>query len=166
MAVQPVKVLFVCLGNICRSPTAHAFFRHLITTTGLPVEVESAGTIGYHKNNPPDPRTQHIGELRGIDFSGITSQPVVASDFEDYDYILAMDHQNYKDLMFDAPEQHQHKIKLFLSYLNQQDTHSPQEVPDPYYGDESHFIKVVDLVEAGSKALFDHINVTHFNSEY
>lgn len=154
MSNSTPSVLFVCLGNICRSPTAHAVFRHLAKQEGVPVRVESAGTIGYHQGNPPDPRAQEAGEARGYDFSGLSAQQVQDSDFQEFDFIFAMDKSNLKDLQARCPTQYMHKISLFLSLLGPQDE---TEVPDPYYGGSSGFEHVLDLVEKASKRLLSQL---------
>jgi len=148
-----VSVLFVCLGNICRSPTAEAVFRSQAEASGLMVEIDSAGTIGYHQGTPPDPRSRHAGEARGYSFSGQTSRPVTAEDFEHFDYILAMDKSNLADLLKICPKSYQHKVKLFLDFADGE----TQEVPDPYYSDGNGFELVLDLVEQATYGLIRQI---------
>jgi protein-tyrosine phosphatase len=149
------KVLFICLGNICRSPTAHAVFRHKAKQSGLNVEIESAGTSAYHVGSKPDSRSIKAGAKRSYEFSGIASRQVIKEDFEYYDHILAMDTSNLKDLLAICPDEFKHKVALFLD-------HSPefaeqQEVPDPYYGGSAGFEFVLDLVEDASDGLVQHI---------
>ncbi len=142
-------VLFVCLGNICRSPTAEAVFRHKVKQCGLNVEVDSAGTHGYHIGSPPDKRSQAVAKVRGYDFTGLTCRRVEQDDFERFDYILAMDHSNLSNLKDMSDVKWHGKIKLFLDYAD--DPHS--EVPDPYYGGKRGFELVLDLIEKASDGL-------------
>ncbi|AWB67604.1 protein-tyrosine-phosphatase [Saccharobesus litoralis] len=143
--------LFVCLGNICRSPTAHAIFRQKIKDLKLPIQIDSAGTAGYHEGATPDKRSRKHGEARGYDFSQIYSRPVNDDDFEQYDLILAMDINNYNDLLAECPLHYQHKIKLFLEFA--ENFQSTKEVPDPYYGGSEGFEHVLDLVEDACEGL-------------
>ncbi len=155
-----VKVLFVCLGNICRSPTAHGVFQKLVTDLGLAhkIEIDSAGTHAYHIGKPPDSRSQKVALGRGFDLSGLRARQVKPSDFELFDYVLAMDGSNLENLMEVCPEEQCHKLKLFLEFAPEQ----PElEVPDPYYGGASGFEHVLDLVEAASRGLIEDIRQTH-----
>lgn len=151
---QPVSMLMVCMGNICRSPTAEAVMRHKAKLHGVKVKLDSAGTIGAHKGEKPDQRSMQAGQARGYDFSGIRSRKVRASDFADFDYILAADEQNIADLMAICPPELQHKISLLLSHSEQ----TVQEVPDPYYGGPKGFEKVLDLIEQGCDGLLKKID--------
>lgn len=155
MSYQSQSVLFVCLGNICRSPTAHAVFRQKVQNTKLSIEIDSAGTAGYHEGAKPDKRSIKHGKKRGYDFSNLAARAVKSADFEHYDYILAMDAQNYKDLMKKCPSDFQHKIHLFLEFANNYPNQN--EVPDPYYGGEKGFEFVLDLVEDASDGLIKHL---------
>ena len=155
MSYQPLSVLFVCLGNICRSPTAHAVFRQKLQQTALNVEVDSAGTAGYHVGAAPDKRSAAHGAKRGYDFSQLFARAVTEDDFEHFDYVLAMDAQNYQDLMNKCPVEHQHKVQLFLHFANNYPNQN--EVPDPYYGGEQGFEFVLDLVEDASDGLINHL---------
>lgn len=155
MTNKPLSVLFVCLGNICRSPTAHAIFRQKVADTNLNIHIDSAGTAGYHIGAKPDPRSVKHGEKRGYDFSGLSASAVQDSHFEQFDFILAMDKSNYKDLVARCPEQHQHKVQLFLDYSATYP--DQQEVPDPYYGGAPGFEFVINLVEDASDGLIKHI---------
>lgn len=155
MSRQLQSVLFVCLGNICRSPTAHAVFRQKVTQTDLNVEIESAGTAGYHIGAKPDPRSAEHGKLRGYDFSNLFARAVADEDFGHYDFILAMDKQNYQDLMDRCPAEYQHKVQLFLEFANSYPNQN--EVPDPYYGGKKGFELVLDLVEDACDGLIKHI---------
>lgn len=143
------KILVVCMGNICRSPTGEAVLRAKAQQLGVDVEVDSAGTIGYHEGNPPDPRAKAAGEKRGYSFRGIRARQVTNADFHDFDLILAADKSNLADLHSRCPEAHQHKLKLFLSYA---ESHY-DEVPDPYYGGDKGFELVLDLIEDASERL-------------
>lgn len=149
MSSESPSVLFVCLGNICRSPTAEGVFKQKAYQHGFEVIVDSAGTAGYHKNAPPDKRSQAVAYARGYDLSNLKCRKVTESDFEDFDLIIAMDKANVADLKRKCPEDLQHKISLFMSY-----TDSPfDEVPDPYYGGGKGFEVVLDLIEKASDGL-------------
>ncbi|MDC5821141.1 low molecular weight phosphotyrosine protein phosphatase [Vibrio europaeus] len=141
------KLLVVCMGNICRSPTGEAILRAKSQQLGIPVEVDSAGTIGYHQGNPPDSRSKAAGERRGYSFKGICSRKVVSGDFEDFDLILAADRDNFADLIQQCPQHLQHKVKLFLDYSDSE----YDEIPDPYYGGDAGFELVLDLIEEASE---------------
>jgi protein-tyrosine phosphatase len=151
-----VKVLFVCMGNICRSPTALGVFQRLVEQTGLSrqIEVDSAGTHAYHIGNAPDPRAQAAALRRGIDLSLQRARRIEAADFKRFDYLLAMDTENLKALRALCPPQYAHKLGLFMEYAPEL---RMQEVPDPYYGGGSGFEQVLDLVEAASEGLLRHL---------
>ncbi|MGI9281530.1 MAG: low molecular weight protein-tyrosine-phosphatase [Endozoicomonas sp.] len=157
-----IKVLFVCLGNICRSPTAHGVFVHQVELAGLSdrIEVDSAGTSGWHKEAEPDGRSMKEAARLGYDLSFIRSRQVDISDFDEFDYVLAMDESNLSDLLAMCPPEHRHKVQLFLSFSNV----SESEVPDPYYGGAQGFSDVLSLVEQGGQALLEHIQ-NHAQSE-
>ncbi len=142
-------VLFVCLGNICRSPTAEAVFRHKAQAAGLNVTIDSAGTHGYHIGNPPDKRSQQAGVAKGYDFAGLACRKVAPEDFEKYDYILAMDNSNFGNLKKVSDAKYHHKIHLFLSFAQS----DYEEVPDPYYGGRKGFELVLELIEQASDGL-------------
>lgn len=150
------SVLFICMGNICRSPSAEAVFRHKAKEQGLSLHIDSAGTLGAHAREKPDHRAQKVGMERGYSFKGIKARKVTVQDFEQFDLILAMDQANIDDLKKIAPEHLQHKIKLFLSFAQ---THTETEVPDPYYGGVNGFRFVLDLVEDASEGLIKAIKV-------
>ncbi len=147
-----MKLLFVCLGNICRSPTAHGVFRAIAAreAPGLVTEVDSAGTADYHTGDPPDPRTVRVGALRGYDLSGLRARQVERVDFERFDLLLAMDRANLAALRALAPSTRRERAQLFLEYAGHP---AMLEVPDPYYGKEADFERVVDLVEQASRSL-------------
>ena len=141
------SVLFVCMGNICRSPSAEAVFRHKASAEGLSLKIDSAGTTGAHAREKPDHRAQKVAIERGYSFDGIKARKVSVKDFNDFDIILAMDQHNVDQLMLLAPQAFQYKIVLFLAFAK---NHSEKEVPDPYYGGANGFRFVLDLVEDAS----------------
>jgi protein-tyrosine phosphatase len=147
--MKKTKILFVCMGNICRSPTAEGVFSTLIDKEGVDnqFDIESAGTHAYHIGEAPDLRAQKAAEERGVNLSKIRARKVIYGDFEDYDYLLAMDEDNYDMLMETCPEQYKDKVKFFLEYAPHLTT---REVPDPYYGGKYGFERVLDLVEEAS----------------
>lgn len=149
-----IKVLFVCMGNICRSPTAQAVFEDLLKQRGLAeqFEIDSAGTHTYHEGLPPDKRSTQALLKRNIDMSHLRARVVDEADFEHFDYIVAMDEENLSDLRDFAPPRHHPKLSLLLAFDK---TIEDIEVPDPYYGGLNGFERVIDLVEKGSAALLD-----------
>jgi protein-tyrosine phosphatase len=150
---MPVRrVLFVCLGNICRSPTAEGVFRHLLEQEApeLQVEVDSAGTADYHIGDPPDSRSQRAALGRGIDLSDARARRVTVEDFTRFDLILAMDRGNLRTLEAMRPERSHARLQLFLEYAPEL---GRLEVPDPYYGGASGFEEVLDLAAAASRGL-------------
>jgi len=151
-----VKILFVCLGNICRSPTAEVVFRAVAAREApeLMIEVDSAGTAGYHVGEPPDLRTRQAASRRGYDMSSLRARIVEPRDFEDFDFILAMDRENLKVLNHRAPVQARDRVRLFLEFAPDAAT---TEVPDPYYGGPNGFEEVLDLVEAATQGLLQHL---------
>ena len=153
---KPVKVLFVCLGNICRSPMAEGVFRHMLTNHGLDhrVQVDSAGTASYHVGERPDHRARQATRRRGIDIGYQRARQIRRRDCAEYDYILAMDEWNYRDLQRFCPPEHRHKIRLFLDYAPHLGVN---EVPDPYYGGKDGFEYVLDLIEEASAGLMQAI---------
>lgn len=153
-------ILFVCLGNICRSPTAEAVFAKRARDAGLDLRIESAGTGGWHRGDPPDPRARAAGEARGYSFVGQEARRVDSNDFEVFDLVLAMDQRNLDDLQSICPPASRGKIKLFLDFAPQL---SLSEVPDPYYGGEDGFDHVLDLIEAASDGLIVKLS-THPNN--
>ena len=147
-----VKVLFVCMGNICRSPTAQGVFEQLVETHGLSelVLVDSAGTHAYHVGEQPDQRAAQAASRRGIDMSRQRARRVSEADFDEFDLVVAMDRANYEDLGEVCPPGHQSKLRLFLEFAPDV---AEQEVPDPYYGGPGGFERVLDLVETAAVGL-------------
>ena len=133
-----IKILFVCMGNICRSPTAEGMFRHKVEQAGLEklIHIDSAGTHAYHVGEPPDGRAQKAAKNRDIDLSNQRARRVNSSDFEEFDYVIAMDASNESDLLSICPVGLEDKIHLFLKYASNANT---DEVPDPYYGSGNGF---------------------------
>ena len=162
MNVKKVSVLFVCMGNICRSPTAHGVFRSLLQDSGLAdlIDTDSAGTHAYHVGNPPDQRAQATATGRGIDLSDLRARQVRETDFRDFDYILAMDQDNYRDLSALCPEGMEQRLYLFMDFASDLGI---AEVPDPYYGGPRGFEQVFDLVEAASTGLLEDIRKSHLD---
>jgi len=148
------RVLFVCLGNICRSPTAESIFRSQVKQHGLTIYIDSAGTSGWHQGEPPDPRSVQAGEDRGYSFLGQTSRKIEPNDFITFDYILAMDSANLESLKNSCPKAQHHKLALFLDFAPQL---SIREVPDPYYGGNDGFAQVITLIETASRGLITHL---------
>lgn len=146
------RVLFVCLGNICRSPTAEGVLRHLAAkeAPGLALDIDSAGTADYHIGAPPDPRSQHAALKRGIDISGLRARQVAADDFARFDLILAMDAENLRELRALQPRNSRAAVRLFLDYARDLGL---RDVPDPYYRDAAAFEEVLDLTTAASRGL-------------
>lgn len=156
--MKPVRVLFVCLGNICRSPTAEGVFRAAVARAGLSdrIETDSAGTGAWHVGKPPDSRARAEAAARGIELDDLRARQVQAADFTAFDYVLAMDTQNLRDLeaLFrDSGAQGQAPV-LFLDFAPHQ---SRREVPDPYYGGEDGFRDVFDLCAEAAEGLLKHI---------
>lgn len=150
------KVLFVCMGNICRSPTAEGVFRRLVMEEGLEhlIHIDSAGTHDYHIGKPPDRRAQTAAAGRGYDLSPLRGRQVGHRDFSEFDYVLAMDQDNLANLQRVCPGDQRHKLRLFLSFSEQ---FKDQEVPDPYYGGAQGFDLVLDMVEDAARGLLQAI---------
>lgn len=154
-----MRVLFVCMGNICRSPTAEGVFRRLAAERipELELEVDSAGTHGYHVGDPPDPRAIAAAARRGLDLSAIRARQVEQSDFGRFDLIIAMDRLNREILLDRSPQEYRSRVRLFLEFAS---TVELEDVPDPYYGGPIGFERVLDLVEEASAGLLDEILAT------
>ncbi len=157
--MEKIKVLFVCMGNICRSPTAEGVFTKLIIEKKLDSRfaVDSAGTHAYHVGNPPDERAQQAASKRGVGLQHLRARKVHSSDFEHYDYVLAMDDDNYSILIHDCPDEHKDKVKYFLDYAPHLGV---REVPDPYYGGRHGFEQVLDMVEDASLGFLESLQKT------
>jgi protein-tyrosine phosphatase len=154
--VARVSILFVCFGNICRSPTAEAVLRAMAAREApeLTLEVDSAGVAGYHVGEPPDPRTRQAAARRGYDLTALRARIVEPRDFERFDMILAMDRENLRVLRRRAPDSARERLRLFLEFAP---PGAPEEVPDPYYGGPNGFEEVLDLIEAATRGLLTHL---------
>ncbi len=154
--MRNIKVLFVCMGNICRSPTAQGTFESVVEEADLNsrIEIDSAGTHAYHVGEGPDRRAIQAAAKRGIDLVGQRARRVEMADFTRFDYVLAMDSSNLDDLLSMCPEEYRDKVSLFLEFAKNP---RQQDVPDPYYGGGHGFERVLDLIEAGSLGLLDDI---------
>ena len=150
------SVLFVCMGNICRSPTAHGVFRHKIRQQGLSdtVAVDSAGTHNYHPNSPPDERSQAHAAKRGYNLSDLRARQIQAADFERHDLILVMDLDNLDMVQEQCSQIHRHKVRRLTEFCLRNDS---QVVPDPYYGGDNGFEQVLDLIEDACDGLIQHV---------
>lgn len=158
--MKTVSVLFVCMGNICRSPTAQGVFENLVREQGLVdrILIDSAGTHAYHIGNPPDQRSQAAARNRGLDLSGQRARKVEVLDFERFDYILAMDRANLEDLLRLAQQEQLERLHLFMRFASRWKV---DEVPDPYYGGNSGFERVLDMAEDAAAGLLEHIRRNH-----
>lgn len=156
-----VAVLFVCMGNICRSPMAEGAFRNVVSQANLNenITIDSAGTIGYHAGSPPDPRAIKTSRRNGVNISAQRSRKVRDSDFADFDYILAMDNDNYRDLIDRCPPEFQSRISMFLSYASNLPL---DEMPDPYYGHGNEFETCFQAALDAAKGLLAAIQQEHF----
>lgn len=154
---KPISVLFVCMGNICRSPTAEGVFRHQVHAAGMDDRflIDSAGTHGYHVGEAPDPRSVQAAARRGYDLSQQRARKVSARDFKEFDHVLAMDRDNLRLLAAACPPEHAHKLGLFMAHASK----SPSDVvPDPYYGGGQGFDTVIDYAEDASAGLLAALN--------
>lgn len=151
-----IKVLFVCMGNICRSPTAEGVFRKLVQDAGLAgnIEIASAGTHAYHVGKPPDARAQEAAHRRGIDLSSQRAIHATRDHLKRFDYVVAMDRDNYDDLIDICPDGCECKIRMFLEFAPNR---PEREVPDPYFGGDAGFDRVLDMVEEASRGLLEDI---------
>jgi protein-tyrosine phosphatase len=147
-----MRILFVCMGNICRSPTAEGVFRHVLAAQApeLQIEIDSAGTHDYHVGAPPDGRSIAAAKRRGIDLSELRARMVALDDFANYDLILAMDDENLGELKRRAPAIHHERIRLMMEFAPQA---TSRAVPDPYYGGAQGFEQVLDLLEEAASGL-------------
>ena len=154
MSGNKFGVLFVCTGNICRSPTAEAIFRKLASDAGMAdaVTADSAGTHGYHVGEPPDPRAQAAAAKRGYDLSALRARTIESADFRRFDLILAMDQEHHAILSRIAGPSADHKLKLMMSYARR---FADEEVPDPYYGGPQGFERVLDMLEDAARGLLE-----------
>lgn len=155
-----VRVLFVCMGNICRSPSAEGVFLSLVEREGLVerIQIDSAGTHAYHVGEPPDPRAQSAALQRGIDISGQRARKVCREDFERFDYVLPMDLSNYEILESIRPAESRAELRRFLDFAPD----LPEaDVPDPYYGGPRGFARVLDLIEVAAEGLLREIRQRH-----
>ena len=157
--MKKIRVLFVCMGNICRSPTAEGVFTSLVASKNLSeyFDIDSAGTHAYHIGEAPDLRAQMAARDRGVELKHLRARKVVFGDFEDFDHILVMDDENYAIVDQACPTELKHKIKHFLNYAPHLNV---REVPDPYYGGTYGFERVLDMVEAASEGLLTALQQT------
>lgn len=153
------RVLFVCMGNICRSPTAEGVFRKLLAERApdLAIEIDSAGTHGYHAGEQPDVRARRAAERRGVDLSALRARQVTGADFVRFELVLAMDRQNLEYLRENCPPEYHSRVRLMLEFAPQL---GRDEVPDPYYGGATGFEYVLDLVEEAGIGLIEHLKRT------
>ncbi len=153
------RVLFVCMGNICRSPTAEGVLKKLLAERApeLDVQVDSAGTHGYHTGDPPDMRACRAAERRGVDLKGLRARQVTLADFEHFELVLAMDGQNHAFLLEACPVEYRARVRLFLEFAPHLER---DDVPDPYYGGSTGFEHVLDLVEDAAAGLIEHLRGT------
>ncbi|MFC6672792.1 low molecular weight protein-tyrosine-phosphatase [Marinobacterium aestuariivivens] len=149
------SILLVCLGNICRSPTAHGVLEHRLREAGLEVFVDSAGTGAWHVGNPPDRRATAAALRRGIRLEHLRARQVELEDFRRFDLVLAMDRDNLDNLMRICPPEYRSRVRLFLEFAG--DRVSMLEVPDPYFGGDDGFEQVLDLIEAASEGLIEQL---------
>lgn len=158
-SAKSIKVIFVCMGNICRSPTAQGVFQSMVDENNLndTIDVESAGTHSYHAGNPPDLRAQATARKNGVDLSGLKARKFLSEDFNDFDYIIGMDKHNLEDMLSIKPAQFTASTGLMLEYSSR---YSQAEVPDPYYGNDG-FDLVFDMVSDASAGLLEHIRKQH-----
>ena len=155
-----IRVLFVCMGNICRSPTAQGVFETLVSQASLTdhIQVDSAGTHAYHVGEPPDARAAEAALRRGVDLSPQKARRVAPVDFVEFDYVLAMDRSNYEDLSAQCEPGELSKLRLFLEFAPDLGVH---EVPDPYYGGATGFERVLDMIEEAAQGLLADIRQQH-----
>jgi len=157
--LQPVKVLFVCMGNICRSPTAHGVFQSLVDEQGLgeSIQVDSAGTHSYHIGTPPDLRSQAMAKSRGVDLGDLRARRFASTDFNEFDYLIGMDRDNLANMLALKPDASSAQVKLMLEYS---DRFEQQEIPDPYFGEDG-FDLVFDMIDDAARGLLRDIRSQH-----
>ncbi len=160
--MKQVKVLFVCMGNICRSPTAHGIFQQLVNQAGLTEQiiVESAGTISYHVGESPDPRALDMSKSRGVDISNLIARQVTKNDYLEQTFLLAMDYSNLQNLLAECPDVYRKKVELLLNFHPDEQI---KEVPDPYYGGDKGFENVYNMIELACKNLLENIKGKHLH---
>jgi protein-tyrosine phosphatase len=153
-----MKILMVCLGNICRSPMAEGVLRHLAKDKGIDLEIDSAGTNRYHTGEPPDPRAQDAMNKYGIDICDLRARTIEPADFERFDLLLVMDRSNYSDVMKLAPrEAYTEKVRLLMDYAS---GFGATEVPDPYYGGDEGFDEVYHMLVAACEAVLEDVRAS------
>ncbi len=159
-----VNVLFVCLGNICRSPSAEGMFRALVEREGLDdhISTDSAGTGAYHTGNPPDGRAQAAARNRGVEIGDLRARQARREDFGEFQYVIAMDRSNRDDLLAICPADHEDRVHLFMDFASGT---GQAEVPDPYYGGDGGFETVLDMLEDASRGLLAHIRATDLTGD-
>ena len=157
--IEPVKVLFVCMGNICRSPTAQGVFQSLVDEQGLgeSIQVDSAGTHSYHIGSPPDLRSQAMAQSRGVDLTNLRARRFVSGDFTDFDYLLGMDHSNLANMLALKPDETRATVKLMLDYS---DRFEQRDIPDPYFGEDG-FDLVFDMIDDAARGLLRNLRSQH-----
>ena len=155
-----VSVLFVCMGNICRSPTAQGVFERLVEDCDLAtvIQIDSAGTHAYHIGEKPDERATAAALKRGVDLTAQKARRIRPDDFHEFDYIIAMDSSNFEDLALNCPPEHESKLRLFMDFAPDIEA---REVPDPYYGGVTGFERVLDLIEVAAAGLLTEIRQQH-----
>jgi protein-tyrosine phosphatase len=153
-----MKILFICMGNICRSPTAEGVFRKKIIDASLDrqVSIDSAGTHNYHSGEPPDARSLAHAKARGYDLSTLRARGLRDTDFVEFDWLIVMDDLNYSTVLHRTPDQHRAKVRRMMEFAADS---VAREVPDPYYGERADFERVLDLVEAASDGLVDAVRL-------
>ncbi len=158
-----IRVLFVCLGNICRSPSAEGVFRALVNEQGLSdrISADSCGTSTWHIGSPPDNRARGEAKRRGISIDGLRARALKPDDFDIFDYILAMDSSNLLNLEATCPDVHRVKVRLLLEFAP---GHPEREVPDPYYGGAEGFAQVFDMIDAAAAGLLADIQRRHLGN--
>ena len=155
------RIVFICMGNICRSPTAEGVFRQKVSAAGLGdhIAIDSAGTHDYHPGSPPDARSQHHALRRGYDLSDLRARALSEADIERSDWLIVMDDLNYSTVRARMGDAHQHKLRRLAEFCRNDSHQSVREVPDPYYGERADFERVLDLVEDGCEGLLAQVRL-------